>query len=98
MRGIKRKDVYILVLSKDFYVEAEKRDSGESVGSYDFWLCRTDFGEKTYVYGIPLDYASSVYDALEKNQGTLSDRDYMEIFLEHLTDEGEFVSNDFIIE
>ena len=91
MAKTKHKTVYVLELSKDFYVEAETSED-----SYDFWLCRKDFGIKTYCYGEPLFMYNGIGEALNRNKSTLLDREYMDVFFHDLL-EGEEVDENFNI-
>ena len=88
---IKTKKIYYIELSKDFFVEAEQEEE-----CYSFWLCRTNYGTKTYIFGLPLYKHDSLREAFQEFKPLLIDREYMDVYLECLL-EGEEVDEHFNI-
>ena len=96
MSKIKIKLFYIIDISKDFYIEAMA-----SKDSFDFWLCRKNYCQKEYVYGVPYPQKHRSKEKemvmIEENKINLKDPDYMSIFCEELLDENEMLGYSFQI-
>ena len=92
MSKIKEKKILVLELSKDFFVEAEETDE-----SYYFWICRTDYGVKSLIFGVPVENHEDLRSALCGHMLLFQDIDYMYGYLEPLL-EGEDVDDMFNIE
>jgi len=86
---MKEKKILVLDLSKDFWVEAE-----QSEDTYDFWLCRKNYGRKVYIIGELISFYKNLRVALEDHMDVFNDIDWMGCFLEELL-EDEFVDELF---
>ena len=91
MSKIKKKEIYVLELSKDFYVEAE-----QTADCYEFWICRENYGIKHSLFGIPVDDHENLRSALCRYKDLFKDFDYMYGYLEDLL-ESEDVDENFNI-
>ena len=88
MSKIKKKEIYVLELSKDFYIEAENNADDEC---YDIWLCRKGYGKKIYMHGLLYEYYKSIYAAIRFMDALIDGWDYLTCYIEDLLDSGEEV-------
>lgn len=49
---IRNKTIITAEISPDFFIEAEEAVDGNGNESYDFWLCRKDYGQKEFIFGV----------------------------------------------
>ncbi len=85
MSEIKKKEFYVLELSKDFFIEAEDNEKDKC---YDFWLCRDRYCIKVFMHGLPWEYHDSLVEAV-RFVGDLVDSEYLAPYLDDLLDDGE---------
>lgn len=97
MKGLKKKEVLYCEIG-DFFVEAEYDPFGDDE-VIDFWLGRKNYGIKTGMFGIPKKEVleGKIENAFAEYLELFCDRDYMSIFVEELTEDGEIIDWDLKI-
>ena len=87
---IEKKEVLIAQLSNDFYIQAEE-DTVQDYPTYEFWLCRRNYGIRTSLWGVPTEQYKDLKTALESFEPTFQNFDYMSPYYDGLLEGDEYV-------
>ena len=81
MIKVSRDTIYKMRLKDGYYVQGEikKNDWGQTL---EFWLCRHDYGQKEYLFGVKCESRNDVPALFETFSHTFKDEEYMSDFLE----------------